>query len=284
MGLSARGAPSPQATSADCGTMALRRAEWCSPSLNWRLPLISPTSQGAPTSAGLRRDMEVLRELASEECLRRGGLGVVRIAVRLGREKSQVSRALRALQGEGLVQRDPRTRTYQLGWGLYTLAARGIETRLVRAAAAHLHQFAEEQQADVRLCVLIRGQVLTLISLPNEWAAGAEAPTRTPSGAVLALDWPDAALRNLVADDGPAHTSLLDSREQVRVRGYVQFPETDTEPARYAAPVRDFRGVVLAAIQLTQRPGEESAAHGAAPGKAVVDAANALAADLGFDR
>jgi IclR family transcriptional regulator, KDG regulon repressor len=245
--------------------------------------LISPASQDAPTSAGLRRDMGVLRELASEECLRRGGLGVVRIAVRLGREKSQVSRALRALQGEGLVQRDPRTRTYQLGWGLYTLAARGIETRLVRAADAHLHQLADEQQADVRLCVLIRGQVLTLISLPNEWAAGAEAPTRTPAGAVLALDWPDGALRNLVADDGPAHTSLLDSREQVRVRGYAQFAETDTEPARYAAPVRDFRGVVLAAIQLTQRPGEESATHGATPGGAVVHVANVLAADLGFD-
>lgn len=228
--------------------------------------------------------MELLRELASEECLRRGGLGVVRIAVRLGREKSQVSRALRSLQGEGLVRRDPRTRTYQLGWALYTLAARGIETRLVRAAAAHLHQLAEEQQADVRLCVLIGEQVLTLISLPNEWTAGAEAPTRTPCGAVLALDWPEAALGNLAADGGPAHAGLVDGREQAHVRGYVQLPETDIEPARYAAPVRDFRGVVLAAIQLTQRPGEESATDGADPGTAVLAAANALAADLGFHR
>jgi len=228
--------------------------------------------------------MEVLRELASEECLRRGGLGVVRIAVRLGREKSQVSRALRSLQGEGLVQRDPRTRTYQLGWGLYTLAARGIETHLVRAADGHLRQLAVDQQADVRLCVLIGGQVLTLISLPNEWAAGAEAHHRTPCGAVLTLDWPDAALDNLAAHGDFAHAGLLDSRRQARVRGYVQFPETDTEPARYAAPVRDFRGVLLAAIQLTQRPGEEPAANGAAPGTAVVDAADALSADLGFDR
>lgn len=244
----------------------------------------SPTAQGAPTSAGLRRDMEVLRELASEECLRRGGLGVVRIAVRLGREKSQVSRALRALQGEGLVQRDPRTRTYQLGWGLYTLAARGIETRLVRAAATHLHLLANEQQADVRLCVLIGMRVLTLIALPSDADAGAEEPARTPCGAVLTLDWPETALGNLAVDDGPAGSRLLDSRQQARARGYVQFPETDTGPARYAAPVRDFRGVVLAAIQLTQRPGEEPAAQDAGPGRAVVDAANALAADLGFDR
>src|ERR1035437_6218591 len=98
--------------------------------------------------------MEVLRELASDECLRRGGLGVVRIAVRLGREKSQVSRALRALEGEGLVERDPGTRTYQLG--LYTLAARGVETRLVRAANGHLNRLAQEQHAQVRLCEIGR--------------------------------------------------------------------------------------------------------------------------------
>jgi DNA-binding IclR family transcriptional regulator len=228
--------------------------------------------------------MEVLRELASEECLRRGGLGVVRIAVRLGREKSQVSRALRSLHGEGLVKRDPRTRTYQLGWGLYTLAARGIEARLVRAAAAHLHRLADLQRADVRLCVLIGGQVLTLISLPDEWVAGAEGPAHTPCGAVLTLDWPEAVLGDLIPEGDPAHDSLLVSRAQARARGYVQYPETDTEPARYSAPVRDFRGVVIAAIQLTQRPGEESAAPGASPEEAVTEAASALSADLGPPR
>lgn len=226
--------------------------------------------------------MEVLRELASQECLRRGGLGVVRIAVRLGREKSQVSRALRSLHGEGLVQRDPRTRTYQLGWGLYTLAARGIETRLVRAADAHLHRLADLQRADIRLCVLIGGQVLTLISLPQEWAGGAEAPASTPCGAVLSLDWPEVVLDDLVPGSDPAPDSLLASRAQARARGYVQFPETDTEPARYSAPVRDFRGMVIAAIQLTQRPGEEAAANGAHPATAVTEAADALATDLGF--
>jgi DNA-binding IclR family transcriptional regulator len=225
--------------------------------------------------------MEVLRELASEGCLRRGGLGVVRIAVRLGREKSQVSRALRSLHGEGLVQRDPLTRTYQLGWGLYTLAARGIETRLVRTAYAHLQRLAEEQRADVRLCVLIGGQVLTLISLPHEWAAGAESPTQTPCGAVLSLDWPEVTLGDLVPV-GTARNSLLADRTQALGRGHVQCAETDFEPARYAAPVRDFRGVVLAAVQLTQRPGEESAETGIPPGEAVTNAAGALSSDLGY--
>lgn len=244
--------------------------------------MVSPAPRDAPASAGLRRDMEVLRELASEECLRRGGLGVVRIAVRLGREKSQVSRALHALEGEGLVQRDPRTRTYRLGWGLYTLASRGIETRLVHAASAHLHRLADEQRAAVRLCVLIGSHVLTLISLPPEPAAGPEEPTRTPCGPVLALDWPEAALADLAPDDAPGNNSLLAGCAEARARGYVRFPATGAGPARYAAPIRDFRGIVLAAVELTPLPDKEPSANDIPYGQATANAARALSADLGF--
>lgn len=243
-----------------------------------------------PHSAGLRRDMEVLRELASEECLRRSGLGVVRIAERLGREKSQVSRALRALEAEGLVERDPRTRTYQLGWGLYTLAARGVETRLVRAASAHLARLADETRADVRLCVLIGGQVLTLISVPPSNEVRSAPPTETPSGPVLALEWSDGALRDLVpAGDTDevnnlAYDRLLSGSARARAYGYVRYPATEGEPARCAAPVRDFRGIVLGAIELTERPDERRTLTGVSAEKSLVQAARALSADLGFER
>ena len=246
-----------------------------------------PLPRRTPHSAGLRRDMEVLKELASEECLRRSGLGVVRIAERLGREKSQVSRALRALEAEDIVERDPRTRTYQLGWGLYALAARGVETRLVRAAAAHLHQLAEDQRAEVQLCVLIGGQVLTLISVPPRADIRSEPAIQTPAGPVLALDWSDRALRDLVpADDenSLAYDSLLASCAHATAHGYVHYPATDLEPARYAAAVRDFRGVVLAAIQLVERAGEQTPLTGLPVEQAVVHAARDLSADLGFER
>ncbi len=226
--------------------------------------------------------MEVLRELASDECLRRNGLGVVRIAVRLGREKSQVSRALRALESEGLVERDPSSRTYHLGWSLYTLAARGVETRLIIAAPTHLFHLAEEQHADVRLCVLIGREVLTLISMPPANTAGAESPSQTPCGPILALDWPETALQHLIGDGATWRDDLLARCAEARAQGYVRSPETDLEPARYAAPVRDFRGVVLAAIQLAPRRDEESGETGVSPGEAVTAAANALSADLGF--
>lgn len=248
-----------------------------------------PLRPGTPHSVGLRRDMEVLRELASEECLRRGGLGVVRIAERLGREKSQVSRALRALEAEGLVERDPRTRSYQLGWGLYTLAARGVETHLLRAAYAHVNRLAEQQRADVRLCVLIGGKVLTLLSVPPLAAPQAESPTETPCGPLLVLDWSQAELRRLVPPGALGHGELLTSLADARAHGYLQYPRTGPVPAQYAAAVRDSRGVVLAAIQLTERSGTDgdvrslqSPTAGVLPWRAVVEAAGALSYDLGF--
>lgn len=61
----------------------------------------------APVSpAGLDQDMEILEVLAGHGNERDAGEGGVNwIAERLGREKSQISRALEL---EGVVERDPR--------------------------------------------------------------------------------------------------------------------------------------------------------------------------------
>jgi DNA-binding IclR family transcriptional regulator len=243
-------------------------------------------------SAGLRRDLDVLRELASEESLRRGGLGVTRIAERLGREKSQISRALRALAAEGLAERDSETRTYQLGWELYRLAARGVQARLVRAASPVLRRLAEQLQAETRLSVVIDGQVMTLASvvpgrrtrsglrsdLPSEQAALTLA--ETPSGPVLALDWSDAALADEFAED---ETSAM--HEHVRTarrEGVVHYPGVDPAEGRYAAPVRDFRGVVVAALQIGT-VAQAVPASAADPARTVAAAAAELSAALGYE-
>jgi DNA-binding IclR family transcriptional regulator len=240
--------------------------------------------ESSPQSAGLRRDLEVLTELASEESLRRGGLGVVRIAERLGREKSQVSRALRALEAEQMVERDPRTRTFQLGPALYTLAARGVETRMVRAAARWMRGLAEEQDRTVRLCVLIGGQVLTLViltpgrTLQENSAAEAGVPvTASAAGSALLLDWPPDTLDQLGVGDG-----FGEQVERVRSRGYSIHQDTDgTGRSGLAAPIRDFRGIVLAAIELAA--GDDGAAPEAGVVAAVRAAADALSRDLGHD-
>ena len=79
----------------------------------------------------IRRGIEVLLSLGSEEALKDGGMGVTRISEMLGREKSQVSRALKALAEYGLVERNRDALTYRLGWRIYALAQLAGEPRLL---------------------------------------------------------------------------------------------------------------------------------------------------------
>src|SRR5579859_2028218 len=81
-------------------------------------PAEPPVKATAERETSIRRGVEVLLSLAGDEALAAGGLGVTQISELLGREKSQVSRALKALSEYGLVERNHDS-TYRLGWRLY---------------------------------------------------------------------------------------------------------------------------------------------------------------------
>jgi len=100
-----------------------------------------PPKPPVERETSIRRGVEVLLSLAEEETLAAGGLGVTRIAELLGREKSQVSRSLKALSEYGLVERNADS-TYRLGWRLYALAALAGERRLLELAAPMMRRIA----------------------------------------------------------------------------------------------------------------------------------------------
>ena len=85
----------------------------------------------------IRRGVETLLSLSSDQAIAEGGLGVTRIAEILGREKSQVSRALSTLAEYGLVDRDPDTLAYRLGWRIFAMANLAGERRLLDYAKPH---------------------------------------------------------------------------------------------------------------------------------------------------
>src|SRR5260221_8718882 len=91
-----------------------------------------------PREASSRREIETFLVVASERAAARGGLSVTAIAEQLGREKSQVSRALAALADYGLVDRGPDTQAYRLGWRIYAIANLGGERRLIGLAEPRL--------------------------------------------------------------------------------------------------------------------------------------------------
>jgi IclR family KDG regulon transcriptional repressor len=214
--------------------------------------------------SGLRRGLEALDLLAQDD----DGLGVVDVARRLGIDKSQASRTLRALADHGLAERDPATRAYRLGPRVFAYAARVSERRLLRVAPPVLERLVRELGERAHLSVLDGTAVLTLLS-------------HSPPHAVQAAGWTGrtvpayctAAGRALLADHDPdALRALLDGVELSRrtpntpttvaavserilagaARGYASADE-ELEPglAAVAAPVRRFDGQIVAAINVS---------------------------------
>lgn len=244
-------------------------------------------------ATALRRGILVLRALGSDEALP-GGLGVLRIAELVGQDKSQVSRTLRTLAEHGLVDRDPETRAYRLGWALFGLAARAGDTRLVTAGEAVVRELAQGLGERAHLSVLRGTEVLTVCSHSPPHAiqaagwVGRTVPAYcTSSGYALLLDADVRAL--LVGVEllplGPRTPRTVDEVEArvaaARERGYAVADE-EFEPGlvAVAAPVRDFRRRIAAAVNVSAPKFRLGPRLGEA-GLAVVEAAALVSTLLG---
>ncbi|MEV6112848.1 IclR family transcriptional regulator [Streptomyces sp. NPDC052109] len=215
----------------------------------------TPTARGH----GLRRDIDLLEALASEEAQRAGGLGVVRLAQLVGREKTQISRALKALAAEGIVERDPDTLEYRLGWRLFSLVARTSESRLVRVAEPVMHALSADLEETSHLCVLHDREVLTLLSVSGHsfrvhgWEGRGVPAWQLSAGRVLLADaTPDELyVRFGTASEMPV-PELWSLIQEARRRGYSRVSEEfEADLVGVSAPVRDFRGRVVAALNIS---------------------------------
>jgi DNA-binding IclR family transcriptional regulator len=219
---------------------------------------------GGERETSIRRGVEVLLSLSSDESLAAGGLGVTRIADVLGREKSQVSRALKALSEYGLVERT-RDNGYRLGWRLYALAQLAGERRLLETAAPLMRRLAHSLGERVHLSVLQGTETLTVRteapgrSLQTTGWAGRVTPAYcTSAGRALLTDWQEEEI--LAAFEvvkfaalGPrtigSPAELASAVARARESGYVVVDE-EFEPdlIGVAVPVRDPAGPVIAAL------------------------------------
>jgi DNA-binding IclR family transcriptional regulator len=165
----------------------------------------TPGPSSRRNASGLGRDVEILELLAGHPG--DGGLGVMRVAQLLGRDKATVSRALSTLADAGLVERDRDTLGYRLGHRIYAMAALTAEAALSREVQPFLRHLARQSRETVHLSVLRGDVVLTLLSelSPNEvrtasWAGRRTDALLTPSGRVLVSDWSDAELADWYAE------------------------------------------------------------------------------------
>lgn len=251
----------------------------------------------AQRETSLRRGIRVLLALGSEEAAAVGGLGVIRIAALTGYEKSQVSRALAALADHGLAERVPGGRAYRLGWGCFALAARAGEPRLVEEATPLLTHLVEEISETAHLSVLRGAHVLTLLShspshviAAQGWVGRMVPAYSSSSGRALLIDHDRSALVDLFGTvpferGGPncaADVGELERRIwRARQVGYARADE-ESAPGlvAVAAPIRDFSGNVVAAINVSA-PKFRLGSRLDAAGGVVRAAANRLSHALG---
>ncbi len=219
-------------------------------------------------ATSVRRAVELLIALAGDEALSGDGRGVNRLAEGLGDDKSRVSRTLQTLQEYGLVQRDPDTLAYRLGWRLYTLAARAGEARLLAAAPPIIADLVAELGETAHLSVLVADRVLTIISQVSPHAVigtgwvGREVPAHcTSSGRALLLDHEIAELERCfgrqplppAGERAPRTIEDLHARiVEARDAGYAAVvDEHEIGTAAVAVPVRDHRDRIVAALNVS---------------------------------
>ncbi len=222
----------------------------------------------ATRGTSLRRGLQILAALGSEAALAEGGLGVTQLASLTGHEKSQVSRTVAVLTEHGLAERVPGGTAYRLGWECFALAARAGQSRLIQDATEALEKLVAQVGEAAHLSVLQGAQILTLVTrspahaiVARGWVGRTVPAHCTSSGRALLLDRDRDALVDLLGPgpfptygpNTPSDAAELERRiHRARRIGYaVADEESEAGLVAAAAPVRDFTGNVVAAVNVS---------------------------------
>ncbi|MGP3940064.1 IclR family transcriptional regulator [Streptomyces sp. 6N106] len=191
------------------------------------------------------------------------------LARSVGRERSQVSRMLHALQRGGLVEQNAETRAYRLSWSLLILAAGAGDTPLLHAARPVLQTLVSRKGEVALLSVQQGNRSLTVLreeshqSLRAGGWVGRSSPMHcTASGRALLFDSDDALVEELTANDltapmsalaAPATLSeLLERLRAERARGYaVASEEAEVGLTSVGVPVRDRNDSIIAVVNVS---------------------------------
>ncbi|MFL6126668.1 IclR family transcriptional regulator, partial [Actinophytocola sp.] len=213
-------------------------------------------------SQSLDRALVLLDELAS------GPRTLDQLAERVSVHKSTVLRLLRTLESHRFVQRDG-VRYYRLGTSLFELAFRALDERDVRRSVEPaLRELNAETGHTVHLASYEDGEVIYIDKYESRHNVrmysriGRRAPLHcTAVAKVLVAAMPpdqrEAVARSITYDKMTANTittprAYLAELARVAERGYAVDDEEHEEHIHcVAAPIRDARGEVVAALSLS---------------------------------
>ena len=191
------------------------------------------------------------------------------LARTVGRERSQVARMLKALERGGLVEQNPDSKAYRLGWPLLVLAAGAGNTPLLRSARPVLQTLVSRTSEVALLSVQQGNRSLTVLreeshqSLRAGGWVGRSSPMHcSASGRALLFDSDDTLVAELTADDlkTPISTlaaprdldELLQRLRTERAHGYaVASEELEIGLTSVSTPIRDRNDTLIAVINVS---------------------------------
>jgi IclR family transcriptional regulator, acetate operon repressor len=197
-----------------------------------------------------------------------GELGVTELGRRLGVHKATASRLVATLAERGMVERDPITEKFRLGFGLIRLAGAAMASMdLVRIARPLVEELADRTRETVNLGVLSSDAVVYIDQVTGtrsivavSWV-GRRTPLHCTSNGKVFLAFMRASERDrLLASPLPRATpaTLTDPKklraqlEEIRSRGYAQTMEELEEGLNaVAAPIRRADGEVVASLSVS---------------------------------
>ena len=250
-----------------------------------------------PDSANLQSVARAVRAL--ELIAEAGSLGVTELGRRLDVHKATASRLVSTLAERGLVERDPVTEKYRLGFGLIRLAGAAMAgLDLVRASHPILEELAERTRETVNLGVLSGDAVVYVDQVSGTRAivsvswVGRRTPLHcTSNGKVLLAHLSPAERDRLLARPLERATpativdanALISQLQEIKVRGYAQTLEELEEGLNaVAAPVRQADGEVVSALSVSGPAFRMRPLDLPRIARLTVEAANAVSRRLGY--
>ncbi|MEJ2665644.1 MAG: IclR family transcriptional regulator [Deinococcales bacterium] len=212
--------------------------------------------------AALDKGLTLLRHLADYP-----NSGVSDIAARTGSTKSQVFRLLYTLERQGFVHKDPVSRNYALG---HTCLFLGEHVRsrssLVSVAEPVMARLVAETQENVHL-VVREGLNSVVLALEESHQpvrlyaqVGREGPLHAGGSSMeLLAHAPESVVDDVLAGPLTAFTDRTETRPEavrrtlrnIRAAGHhVALGDLDEGAFSIAAPIRDHRGTVVAALSI----------------------------------
>jgi IclR family acetate operon transcriptional repressor len=199
----------------------------------------------------------------------RSELGVTELSQLTGIDKSTVYRLLNDLQQGGLIEQNPETSKYRLGFGLVRLAGLALRrVELTDIARPHLRELANLSQETVNLSLLTNSNKIIDIDgiasprmVRNVGWSGREMPIHAVSGGKVVMAYmSDERVDRIVAGGLESFTEhtitdparLHDELEQVRQVGYaIAEEELEAGLSAVAAPIWNHEGQVMAVISVS---------------------------------